>query len=79
MLVGAENLVTLRDLVMFMDQAAESVPPLNPDFRALSRWMGTPGRWGLLQRPVWPVAVVVVGVLVKDQPQVPLAGNQHSV
>ena len=33
----------------------------------------------LLQRPVRSVAVVVIGVLTQDQPQVPLAGDQHPV
>jgi hypothetical protein len=32
-----------------------------------------PGRQGLLQRPVPAMQVVMIGVLTKDQPQVPLA------
>jgi len=33
----------------------------------------------LLQRPVGPVDIVMIDVLTKDQPQVPLAGDQHPV
>jgi hypothetical protein len=77
--VGAENRVTLCDPGIFMDQAAEPVPAQNPDVCARSGWMRTPGRRALLQRPVRPVGVVMVGVLIKDQPQVPFAGDQHPV
>jgi hypothetical protein len=38
----------------------------------MSKWLRTPGRRPLLQRPV-PVQVVVIDVLAKDQPQVPFA------
>jgi hypothetical protein len=41
--------------------------------------MRTPGRRVLLQRPMWPMSVVMIDVLIKDQPQVPLAGDQHPV
>ena len=41
--------------------------------------MRTTGRRILLQRPVRTVDVVMVGVLADDQPQVPLAGDQHPV
>ena len=33
----------------------------------------------LLQRSVRPVAVVVIGVLAEDQPQVPFADDKHPV
>ena len=33
----------------------------------------------LVQRPVRPMGVVMVGVLAEDQLQVPFAGDQHSV
>jgi hypothetical protein len=32
-----------------------------------------------MQRPVRPVRVVVIDVLIEDQPQMPFAGNQHPV
>ena len=38
-----------------------------------------PGRWALLQCPVWAMLVVVIDVLAQDQPQVPFAGDQHPV
>jgi hypothetical protein len=33
----------------------------------------------LVQRSVWPVGVVVIGVLTKDEPQMPFTGDQHPV
>ena len=77
--VGAGNCVTSCDLGIFMDQAAEPVPPQHPDIRAWSRWMRTPCGRVLLERPVWPVRFVVIDVLIKDQPQVPFARDQHPV
>jgi hypothetical protein len=62
-----------------MDQAAEPVPAQNPDVRARSGWMRTPGRWTLVHRPVRAMQIVVIGVLIKDQPQVPFPGDQHPV
>src|SRR6266536_3306867 len=38
-----------------------------------------PGRLILLQRPVRPVGVVVIGVLAGDEPQMPFTGDQHPV
>jgi hypothetical protein len=60
-----------------MDQAAEPVPGQHLDIRTQNRWIRRPSRRGLLQRPVRPVDVVMVGVLVQDQSQVPFAGDQH--
>jgi hypothetical protein len=37
---------------------------------------GDPDRWA---RPVRAMQVVMIGVLVKNQSRVPLAGNQHPV
>src|SRR5689334_909295 len=77
--VGAENCVISCDLGIFADLAAEPVPAQYPDAGAPSRWIHAPGGRVLLQRPVRSVAVVVIGVLTQDQPQVPLAGDQHPV
>jgi hypothetical protein len=41
--------------------------------------MRTPGWRVLLQCPMWPMNVVLIDVLIKDQSQVPLAGDQHPV
>ena len=77
--VGAGNCVTLCDLGILVDQATEPVATQNQDVRAWIRCMGTPGRRSLLQCAVRAVRIVVIGVLAEDQPQVPLAGDQHPV
>ena len=61
---GYRKPVTLCDLGIFTDQAAEPVPAPNPDVGARSGRMRTPGRRALLQRPVRAMQVVMVGVLV---------------
>src|SRR5260370_18501281 len=78
-LVGAEYPVTLCDLVIFVDQAAEPVPPQDPDIRVRSGRMITPGGRALAERPVRAMNVIVLDVLTQNQPQVPLAGDQHPV
>jgi hypothetical protein len=78
-LVGAENYVTSCDLGIFVDQAAESVPPEHADACAFRQGIGSPRRRILLQRPVRPVGVVVIGVLAGDEPQMPFTSDQHSV
>jgi hypothetical protein len=77
--VSAENPVTLCDLGILADQAAEPVPAENLDVCAWSRWLPTSGRRALLQRPVRTMLVVVIDVLAEDQSQVPFAGYQHPV
>jgi len=77
--VGAEYCVTSCDLGIFVDQAAEPVPPQNPDTCACCGRVLASGGRVLVQRPVRPVAVVVIGVLAEDQLQVPFAGDQHPV
>ncbi len=77
--VGAENCVTLCDLGILTDQAAEPVPPQHLDIRAWNRWLRAPGGRVLLQGPMRPVSVVVIDVLLENEPQVPLAGDQHPV
>jgi hypothetical protein len=51
---GAENPVTLCDLGILADQAAEPLPAQNPDVRGPSGRMRTPGRRALVQCPVRP-------------------------
>src|SRR5215470_17881783 len=77
--VGAEYRVTLCDLGIFADQAAEPVPPQDPDIRVHNGWMLAPGGRALAERPVRAMNVIVLDVLTQDQPQVPLAGDQHPV
>ena len=74
--VGAGNCVTSCDLVILADEATQPVPPQNAHARQCRGWMRASGGRILLQRPVRPVAVVVIGVLAEDQAQVPFAGNQ---
>jgi hypothetical protein len=77
-LVGAENPVTLCDLGILADQAADSVTPHYPYIGAWSRWMRASGRRALLQRPMGPMSVVV-GVLAQNESQVPFAGDQQPI
>jgi hypothetical protein len=77
--VGAENAVTICDLGIFADQTAEPVPPQDPDIRAHSGRTLTSGGRALAERPVRAMNVIVLDVLTQDQPQVPLAGDQHPV
>jgi hypothetical protein len=77
--VGAEYPVTLCDLGIFVDQAAEPVPAQDPDIRVRSGRMITPSGRALEERPVRAMNVIVLHVLTQDQPQVPLAGDQHPV
>ena len=66
--VGAGNCVTSCDLGVLVDQAAEPVVALNADAGHLRNWTRTPGGRVLLQRSVRPMRVVMIDVLVKDQP-----------
>jgi hypothetical protein len=77
--VGAEYCVTSCDLGVFVDEAAEPILPENARIRDGCGWVRTPGGRVLVQRPVRPVAVVVIDVLAEDQPQVPFTGDQHLV
>jgi hypothetical protein len=71
--VGAENLVTLCELGVFVDQAAEPVASQHADSRLCCGGIGSPGGRILVQCPVWPVSVVVIDVLAEDEPQMPPA------
>jgi len=51
------------------------VSPQNTHAAHLYGWMDAPGGRTLLQRPVRPMSVVMVGVLSQDQPQVPFAAD----
>ena len=77
--MGAGNPVTSRDLGVFVDQAAEPVPPQDLDIRAHDRRMLAPGERSLAERPVRPRDVMVIDVLAQHQPQVLPAGDQRPV
>lgn len=70
---------TLCDLGILADQAAEPVPPQDPDICTQSRRMRPPGRRALLQRPMRPMGVVVIDVLPENEPEMPLTRDQHPV
>ena len=74
-----ENGVTSCDLGILVDQATETVPAQNAHTGHVSGWVCAASGRVLLQRPVRPVRIVMIGVLGQDQPQVPFAGDQHPV
>jgi len=77
--VGADNPVTSRGLGVFTDQSAEPISPQHADIRAYRGRMRASSGRVLLQRPMRPMRVVVIYVLVEDQLQMPLAGDHHPV
>jgi hypothetical protein len=68
--VGAEYCVTSCDLGVFAEQAAEPVLPEHAHIRHGCGRILAPGGWILVQRPVRPMRVVVIAVLIENQPQV---------
>ena len=77
--VGAEILSPSCDLGVFVDQAAEPVPPQNPDLSPGAWYAPRSGGRILMDSPVRPAGVAMAGILAQDQPQVPFAGDQHPV
>jgi hypothetical protein len=77
--VGAGNYVTSCNLRVFADEAAEPLPAQNLHTGHTARCMHASCGQVLLQHPVRPVRIVVIGIFAEDQPQVPLAGDQHPV
>ena len=76
---GYRNHVATCDLGIFVDQAAEPFSAQDADSRSFGGWAGAPGGRLLVERPVWPVGVVVIGVLAEDEPQMPFTSDQHPV
>ena len=64
---------------VFVVQAARAGPGAERGRCVESVLTRAPARRSLLQRPVRPLGVAVVDVLVKDESQVPFAGDQHPV
>jgi hypothetical protein len=77
--VGAGYSVTSRDLGIFMNEAAEAVSAQDAHTGHIGERMCASGGRVLLQCSVRPVRVVVVDLVVQDQPQVTFAGDQHPV
>jgi hypothetical protein len=76
--VGAENPVTLCDLHVFVDEAAESVSSEQPD-RRLGACSGATRRRALIQLPMRAVGVDVMEILAQDEGKVPGSGDQELV
>ena len=74
----SEYPVALCDLGVFANQAAEPIPPQDPDIRAHGGQTLTPNWRALAERPVRAMNAIVLDVLTQDQPQVPLAGDVSS-
>ena len=74
-----ETLHTSRDLLVLVEQSAEPVVP--SDGAGVGRWRL--GEWsegsGVAERAVWPVVVVVLGVLGQHGCRVPLVGDEDAV
>jgi hypothetical protein len=65
--------------VVLIDQATEDFAPLDWQVqRSASWWVSLIGR-SLLAGLVWPVPVVMAGVLAEDRPEVSSAVDQHPV
>ena len=77
--VGVENRVTLCDLSVFVDHVTEPIPAQKPHTGYFHRRIQAPGGRILLQCPVRAVGVVMAGVVIEDEPQLALAGDQHPV
>jgi len=69
----------VRDLLMFVEQSAEAVAPSDTFRVARSRLGEWPEGSGLAERPVWPVAVVVLGVRRQHGCGVSLVGDEDAV
>ena len=63
-----ENYVTSCDLRIFMDQAAEPVPPRDPEIRVRSGRMIMPSGRALEERPVRAMNVKVLDVVLAENP-----------
>lgn len=76
--VGAGNSATLRDLPIFVDQAAEAL--MSDDFDIPRFGLGWWSQWGSLgEGPVWPVVIEVHFVLGEHSRQVAGVEDQYPV
>ena len=77
--VGARYWVTSCDLRVLMDQPTETVVPDHPPTEATVGTAGWSQWWRLPQRPMGPMAVVVLGILTQQPDQVPTSKNKHPI
>jgi hypothetical protein len=75
--VGADNVVTSRDLRILVDQAAQ--PIASSDAYVGGCDVGSAVGWSLAEGPVRPVGVVVIGVFAEGVVEMPSAGDEDSV
>ena len=76
--MGAENRVTLCDLQVLVDEAAEPVPSEHADARSGKRRDVACG-WALVQRSVRSVVVEVLHILAQHDLEVAWSGDQEVV
>lgn len=76
-----ETMSPLRDLRVFVDEAAESIASGDAGFASGDNWFGLgESAWRpLSEGSMRPVTVVVLRVLVEDEAEVALSGDQDAV
>ena len=77
--VGADNAVTLCDLRILVDQAAEPVASADADVVVGRGDAGPAVGWSLAECPVRPVGVVVIDVFAEDAVEMSPAGDEDAV
>jgi hypothetical protein len=77
--VGADNVVTSRDLRILVDQAAQPIGSSDAYVVAGGCDVGSAVGWSLAEGPVRPVGVVVIGVFAEGVVEMLSAGDEDSV
>jgi hypothetical protein len=77
--VGAENAVTLCDLRILVEKAAEPVASENAEVVVGSRGVSPAVGCSLAEGPVRPVGVVVIDVFAEDVVEMSLTGDEEPV
>jgi len=77
--VGADNVVTARDLRILVEETAQPVASSDADV-VVGRHDGDPAvGWSLAEGPVRPVGVVVIDVFAEGVVEMPPAGDEDPV
>src|ERR1017187_190484 len=77
--VGADNVVTSRDLRILVDQAAQRIASSDAYVAAGGCDVGSAVGWSLAEGPVRPVGAVVIGVFAEGVVEMPSAGDEDPV
>src|SRR5450631_633845 len=77
--VGADIVVTSRDLRILVDQAAQPIASSDAYVVAGGCDVGSAGGWSLAGGAVRPVGVVVIGVFAEGVVEMPSAGDEDPV